>query len=205
MIFIQKLNIFSKKSLLEQSWAQAKNSILASKPLKICKCKILQPSHPYCRSLKWVKIGSLNIISNFLVWTPSLAIWEYITGHTIWLLVSIVTLVLCIRLFFVRSNYCSSATRFETSCAFSCTFNFRYSKGHAKKWCFTDMAISCMSTVKNGLDCHLVFQLLARIRYLSAPLVHNQKRYYLGGKKIFQTFSVSVCDCKKQAKEHFKL
>lgn len=64
----------SKMSLLEQFWPQAKNLVLASKCLKIYKHKILQTSHPHCRGLKWVKLGSLNNISEFLVCTPSLAL-----------------------------------------------------------------------------------------------------------------------------------
>lgn len=116
----------------------------------------------------------------------------------------LLSLVPCIRLFFIRSKYCSYTTRFEASHAFSCSFSFRYLKENAKIWWFTDVAISCMCTVKNGLDCYLViFQLLARIRFVSAPLGHNQKRHYLGKKKIFQTFLVSADGCKKQVKEHF--
>lgn len=63
-------------SLLEQFWAQAKNLVLAFKCLKIYKHKI-QTSHPHCRSLKWVKIGSVNNIFEFLVCTASLGLLEY--------------------------------------------------------------------------------------------------------------------------------
>lgn len=164
---------------------------------KIYMCKFLQPSHPYREGLKWVEIGSLNIISGSL----GARNWSY----------TVITSTCChsvlwVRLGSFRHNYCSYRTKFETSHAFSCSFNFRYPKEHAKKCFFRDVAVSCTCTVKTGLDCHVVFQLLARIRYLSAPLVHNQKRYYLEVKKknLSNTFSFCLW-LQNQAREHFKL
>lgn len=89
----RKAKHVSKMSLLEHSWAHAKVPI--SKTLKIHGCKILQQSYPYCQSHKCVKIGILNIISDFFIWIPFLVLWEYTIGQTLWLLIPIVTLVLC--------------------------------------------------------------------------------------------------------------
>lgn len=58
-----------------------------------------------------------------------------------------------------------------------------------------------MCTVKNGLDRHLVVQLLAGAGYLSAPLLHNQKRYYMEKKKNLKQFRFLLLNAKKQAKD----
>lgn len=143
--------------MLEHYWGQAKNLVLASKRLKIYKHKVLQTSHPHCSSLKWVKLGSLNNISDFLVWTPSLAPLEYtLINRTYCHPFS------CIRLFYFRSNYCSYTTRFETDCAFSCSFDFKcsmlkmlvYSCGHilhgyCQKW--TRLTFSSLAPGKSWI------------------------------------------------------
>lgn len=76
------------------------NKAPASKTLKIHGCRIFQQSHPCCRSLKRVKGGVLNNISDILYWVACL-LFVSTQLRTLRSVTNIATLILCIRLFCV--------------------------------------------------------------------------------------------------------